>query len=78
MMPYVASDRVKSLVLWNAVDLGYAAFHVTRVAVDGKLRPGADDVEAGRLGKLKVFNGSEILLGDPFVYSKENIDQFDF
>jgi rhamnose transport system substrate-binding protein len=36
------------------------------------------EIEAGKLGKLKVVNGSEVLLGDPFVYSKENIDQFDF
>jgi rhamnose transport system substrate-binding protein len=45
---------------------------------DGKLKPGAAEVEAGKLGKLKVVNGSEILLGPPFVYSKANIDQFDF
>src|SRR3712207_5747075 len=75
MKPYVASGCVKSVVLWNPVDLGYAAVHVTRAIADGKLKPGATGVEAGRLGKLKVVNGSEILLGDPFVYSKENIDK---
>jgi hypothetical protein len=35
-------------------------------------------VEAGRLGTLQVVNGSEILLGAPFVYTAENIDGFDF
>ena len=35
-------------------------------------------VEAGKLGKLQVVNGSEVLLGPPFIYSKENIDEFDF
>jgi rhamnose transport system substrate-binding protein len=78
MKPYVASDCVKSVVLWNPVDLGYAAVYVTRAVVDGKLAPGGTDVEAGRLGKLQVVNGSEILLGAPFVYSKANIDDFDF
>jgi rhamnose transport system substrate-binding protein len=78
MKPYVAADCVKSVVLWNPVDLGYAAVHVLRAVADGKLKPGDKEVEAGRLGKLQVVNGSEILLGPPFIYSKENIDSFDF
>jgi rhamnose transport system substrate-binding protein len=78
MKPYVQADCVKSVVLWNPVDLGYAATYVLRAVADGKLKPGATEVEAGKLGKLKVVNGSEILLGPPFVYSKANIDGFDF
>jgi rhamnose transport system substrate-binding protein len=78
MKPYVAADCVKSVVLWNPVDLGYAAVHVTRAVADGKLQPGATEVEAGRLGKLQIVNGSEVLLGPPFIYSKDNIDDFDF
>ena len=69
---------MKSVVLWNPVDLGYAAVHVTRAVVDGKLTPGATEVEAGKLGKLQIVNGSEVLLGPPFIYSKENINDFDF
>jgi ABC-type sugar transport system substrate-binding protein len=78
MKPYVASDCVKSVVLWNPVDLGYAAVHVMRAVVDGKFKPGDTEVEAGRLGKLQVVNGSEVLLGAPFIYNKDNIDSFDF
>jgi ABC-type sugar transport system substrate-binding protein len=78
MKPYVESDCVKSVVLWNPVDLGYAAVYALRAAVDGKLTPESKELEAGRLGKLQVVNGSEILLGPPFIYSKENINDFDF
>ena len=78
MRPYVKSDCVKSVVLWNPVDLGYAAVYAARAAADGKLKPGATELEAGKLGKLPVVNGSEILLGPPFVYDKSNIDNFDF
>jgi ABC-type sugar transport system substrate-binding protein len=78
MKPYVASDCVKSVVLWNPVDLGYAAVQVMRAVVDGKLKPGATEVEAGKLGKLKIVNGSEVLLGPPFIYNKDNITGFDF
>jgi rhamnose transport system substrate-binding protein len=78
MKPYVESDCVKSVVLWNPVDLGYAAVYVMRAVVDGALAAGGTSVEAGRLGTLSVVNGSEILLGAPFVYSKANINDFDF
>ena len=78
MRPYVESDCVKSVVLWNPVDLGYAAVHAMRAVADGKLTPESKTLQAGRLGELQIVNGSEILLGSPFIYSKENIGEFDF
>jgi rhamnose transport system substrate-binding protein len=78
MKPYVNSGCVKSVVLWNPIDLGYAAMEVLRAVVDGKLKPGATEVDAGKLGKLQVVNGSEILLGAPFVFNKDNVTKFDF
>ena len=78
MKPYVIADCVKSVVLWNPVDLGYAATYVMRAVADGKLKPGSTSVDAGKLGKLNVVNGSEILLGAPFVYNKDNVAKFDF
>ncbi len=78
MKPYVKTDCVKSVVLWNPVDLGYAAMHVLRAVADGTLKAGATSVKAGKLGELQVINGSEILLGAPYTFTKENIDGFDF
>jgi ABC-type sugar transport system substrate-binding protein len=78
MKPYVETGCVKSVVLWNPIDLGYAAVYVVRAIVDGELAPGDTSVMAGRLGELQVVNGSEILLGPPFVYTAENINDFDF
>ena len=70
MKPYLKTDCVKSVVLWNPIDLGYAATYVTRAVADGKLKPGATSVDAGKLGKLNVVNGSEILLGPPFIFTR--------
>lgn len=78
MKPYVAKDCVKSVVLWNPVDLGYAAMYVMRAVADATLKPGDSSVKAGKLGELKIINGSEILLGSPFVFTKDNIEKFDF
>jgi ABC-type sugar transport system substrate-binding protein len=78
MKPFVESGCVQSVVLWNPVDLGYAAVYVLRAVVDGTFKPGDTSVEAGKLGTLQVVNGSEVLLGPPFTYSKDNINDFDF
>jgi hypothetical protein len=49
-----------------------------RAVVDGTLTPESTSVEAGRLGTLEIVNGSEVLLGLPFVYTIDNINDFDF
>jgi rhamnose transport system substrate-binding protein len=69
---------VQSVVLWNPVDLGYAAVYVMRAVVDGTFTSESTTVEAGRLGTLTVVNGSEVLLGAPFIFNAENINDFDF
>ena len=78
MKPYVDKGCVKSVVLWNPVDLGYAAMYAMRAVADGVLKPGSTSLKAGKLGELQVINGSEILVGAPFVFTKENIGKFDF
>jgi len=65
------------VILWNTMDLGYLAVHAAKQVADGELKPGATSVRAGRLKSLEV-KGDNILLGQPFVFTKENIDQFDF
>jgi rhamnose transport system substrate-binding protein len=78
MRPYVEDGCVNNVVLWQPIDLGYAAVYVMRAVVDGTLQPGDTTVSAGRLGDLAIVNGSEVLLGDPFIFTPENIGDFDF
>jgi rhamnose transport system substrate-binding protein len=78
MKPYIKAGCVKSAVLWSTVDLGYAAMQALRAAADGTLKPGDTSFKAGRLGELQIINGSQILLGSPAVFTKDNIDGFDF
>jgi rhamnose transport system substrate-binding protein len=76
--PYLNKGCMRSAVLWNPVDLGYAAMYALRAVADGTLRPGSTSLKAGRLGDLKVINGSEILLGVPYVFTRSNVNEFDF
>ena len=77
MKPYIESGAVKEFVLWNPVDLGYLAMYVANAQVEGNL-PKSGTFKAGRLGEVKLLAEDEVLLGPPIVFSKENIDQYDF
>jgi rhamnose transport system substrate-binding protein len=77
MKPYIESGAVKKFVLWNPVDLGYLAVYVANAQVEDKL-PKSGTFKAGRLGEVKLLAEDEVLLGPPIVFSKANIDQYDF
>lgn len=76
MRDYVADGTVERFILWSPVDLGYLTVHVCDLQRRGKM-PRTGTIEAGRLGKIQVSDG-EVLLGKPLVFTKENIDKYDF
>jgi rhamnose transport system permease protein len=75
--PYVHEGITDCVVLWNTMDLGYLTVTAAAALKNGSLKPGATTFEAGRLGKVEI-QGDNILLGQPFLFTKDNIDQFDF
>jgi ABC-type sugar transport system substrate-binding protein len=77
MKRFVKDGTVKSVVLWNTIDLGYLTVYVAEALASGKLAPGATSIAAGRLGE-KPIEGDHVLLGDILVFTAENIDQYDF
>ncbi len=77
MKKFVSNGTVKSVVLWNTIDLGYLTVYVGNALARGKLEKGATKIIAGRLGEKPIV-GDNVLLGDILIFTKENIDQFDF
>jgi ABC-type sugar transport system substrate-binding protein len=74
---YVHEGVTQSVILWKTKDLGYLTIKAAADLASGKLKPGATEYDAGKLGKLKV-EGDSIVLGQPFIFNESNIDQFDF
>jgi rhamnose transport system permease protein len=66
-----------SVILWNTADLGYLTIYASVAVAKGELKPGATSFKAGSLGTFEI-KGDNILLGKPFIFNKDNIDQFDF
>ena len=75
--PYVHEGITDTVILWNTADLGYLTVLTSKAVVDGKLKAGDPKFEAGHLGKVNL-EGDNVLLGKPFSFTMQNIDQFDF
>ena len=75
--PYVHDGIIRSVVLWNTRDLGYLTVRAAAALARGELKQGQSAFDGGRLGSLTV-TGDQVLLGRPFIFTKDNIDRFDF
>jgi rhamnose transport system substrate-binding protein len=79
MREYVKDGTVREFALWNPHDLGYLAAYATKSLIIGEIKGNeGDKFSAGKLGEFTVGPDKTVVLGDPFKFNKENIDQFDF
>ena len=79
MREYVKDGTVKEFALWNPEDLGYLSAFAAKAIITGEIQGNeGDKFTAGKLGEKTVGADKTVLLGDPFQFNKENIDQFDF
>ncbi len=75
--PYIKEGVIDSIVLWNTGDLGYLTVYAADALASGTFKAGDTKLASGRLKEIEVV-GDEVRLGKPFIFNKENIDQFDF
>ncbi|ERK71446.1 rhamnose ABC transporter, rhamnose-binding protein [Leifsonia aquatica ATCC 14665] len=79
MREFVKDGTVDEFALWNPEDLGYLAAFTAKALIDGTITgKKGDSFEAGKLGKFTVGDDNTVLLGDPYVFNKDNIDKFNF
>ncbi len=72
---YVRNGTIAQFVLWNPIDLGYLTVHAAYHLAGGPLVPGP--THFGRLNGVQV-NRDEVILGQPLLFDKGNIGQYDF
>jgi rhamnose transport system substrate-binding protein len=83
MREYVKSGASPMFALWNPADLGYLAVYALDALATGKITGAVGDkFTAGKLGEYTVEENSDIglnvLLGVPFIYNIDNIDDFNW
>jgi rhamnose transport system substrate-binding protein len=83
MREYVKNGSAPQFALWNPGDLGYLAVYAMHALATNEIEGKAGDTfKAGKLGEYTVKEdpdlGLNVLLGLPFIYNGENIDQFNW
>ena len=74
---YVHEGVTDAVILWNTEDLGYLTIQAAVALAKDQLKQGDKEFKAGKLGTFEIV-GDNILLGKPFIFTKENIDRFNF
>jgi rhamnose transport system substrate-binding protein len=76
---YVSDGTIKEFVLWKPNDLGYLAGYAAVAVASGKVNGSqGQSFTAGKLGSFTVGADKTVLLGPPFVFTSDNISQFNF
>ena len=81
MADHLADGTCEAMFLWNPIDLGYAAAYASIAMVKGDITGAVGEkFDAGRLGEREIMDagdgGTFILVGDPFRFTGENIDDW--
>lgn len=77
MQQYINEGVVERMALWNPIDLGYAAIYITHQFIEGEASADAGGtIDVGRIGELEVGENGNMVLGEPFVFNEENIDEY--
>ncbi len=80
MVDYVKGGEAPEFALWNVTDLGYLAYAVANDLANGTIKgnegetftvPSLNNGQPYTIGKDSV-----VVLGPPFVFNKDNIDQY--
>lgn len=75
--PYIKEGIIDHIVLWDTGNLGYLTVFVSNALANGTLKKGDKQIQAGKLKNIEIVE-DEVRLGKPFVFNKENVDNFDF
>ena len=76
---FVKDGTIDGFELWSPADLGYLACYAAGALASGQISGAeGEKFKAGKLGEYTVGAKGEVLLGKPTVFTKDNIDDFDF
>ncbi|MGB3898809.1 MAG: autoinducer 2 ABC transporter substrate-binding protein [Mesorhizobium sp.] len=75
---YMLSGALTYSVLWNPSDLGYLTVWAGKQLADGKAFDASPKVEGLDANVQWLADQKILLLGNPMIFTKENIEQFDF
>ncbi len=76
--PFIESGVMKQSVLWNAYDLGYLTVWAGKMAAEGKEFEATNQIEGIADPVTWDAENKILLLGQPLIIDKDNVNDFDF
>ncbi|WP_199176694.1 autoinducer 2 ABC transporter substrate-binding protein [Subtercola sp. Z020] len=78
MAPYLKDGSSSASILWDVQNLGYLAAWTGQQLAEGKTLAATNDVNDDLKGIAYDSASKVLLLGDPLVITKDNVDTFDY
>lgn len=77
MQFFIENGTCGQMALWNPVDLGYSSTYILARMIAGDIEGKAGDkVDAGRMGTITIGPDGNTIMGEPFVFNKDNIAKY--
>ena len=76
---FVKDGTITQFALWDPANVGYLTGYAAAALASGQITgaPG-EKFKAGKLGSRTIGTDGEVILGPPTVFTKKNIDDYDF
>ena len=76
---FVKNGTMKSFALWDVEKLGYLTAYAGAALASGQITGAeGEKFKAGDMGEFTVGANGVVLLGDPTVFTADNVDKFNF
>lgn len=74
---YMKEGAIDASVLWEPAKLGYLTVSLAKYVLEGgEIADG--EIEAPGFGTVTIENGKTVIMGEPSIFTVENVDNFDF
>lgn len=79
---YLKSGTCFSGTLWDPIELGYCAMYMVKAQIEGTLDEAIESgvLDCGKYGEKKLVDKEKVIfsVGNPVVFTVDNVDDFDF
>jgi rhamnose transport system substrate-binding protein len=76
MKDYVLQGACESFAIWNPVEYGYSSTMIMADLLGGKEATEGATLSMGKKGETTVGADGEAVMGEPFEFNKENVEEF--
>lgn len=76
MVDHVTSGATPAFAIWNMIDVGYTTVYATKALIDETVSGASGDaIPAGRMGEIVIGDNNTAVMGELFVYNKDNVGE---